>query len=144
MKIIHHIKKFFNIAFALYTCVSFGMMLFNRALSIEEAPTWGGVALLFGQIGLFSAICAIAVTLIDIPKGVNKALGHLLKFIFSYGAFYLCFFVLVKSVAEPINIVVTSTVFVVLYAVVAVLAGLFAKLGKTKSGIEYHSIYSKE
>lgn len=145
MKIFCHIRKFFNTFFALYTCISFGMMICNRALAIEEAPTWGGVALLFGQIALFCAMCSLAVTLLDIPEKLNRALSHILKFIISYGAFYLCFFVLVKASAEPINIVVISTMFVIVYAATAVLAGLFAKLASPKlPAQEYENIYTKE
>lgn len=145
MKIFYHIGKFFNIFFALYTCVSFGMMLCNRALAIQQAPTWGGVALLFGQIALFSAISSLAFVLLDIPEKLNRALTHILKFIVSYGAFYVSFFALVKSSAEPINIVVISTVFVVIYAVVASLAALFSRLCAPKAAAdEYESIYTKE
>lgn len=145
MKIFYHIGKFFNIFFALYTCVSFGMMLCNRALDIRQAPTWGGVALLFGQIALFSAISALAFTLLDIPAKLSRALAHILKFIVSYGAFYISFFALVKSSAEPINIVVISTVFVVVYAFVTSLAALVSKLSAPKAlADEYQSIYTKE
>ncbi len=138
-----HIRKFFNITFALYTCVSFGMMLLNLAFVNGEAPRWGGVALLFSQILLFSAICALAVTLVDIPAKLNRALGHLIKFVFCYGAFYLCFFALVSGTAEPINLVVLSTIFVILYAFVIVAASLVrAIFGKKKSDEDYESVYT--
>ena len=142
-KIIPHVKKFFGITFALYTCVSFGMMLLNIAFVSAAAPEWSGVALLFSQILLFASLCGLFVTVFDAIKKLNRVLGHLLKFVFCYGAFYLCFFALVKGASEPINIVVLSTAFVLIYAVVAAIsAGIRALSVKGEKSDEYVNVYS--
>ncbi len=143
-KIIPHVTKFFNITFALYTCVSFGMMLLNIAFVTGEAPKWNGVALLFAHMLLFSAICGLAITLTSIPKKLSGALAHVIRFVCCYGAFYLCFFALVKNTAEPINVVVLSTAFVIIYAVVAVACAVFRALlcKKAAAADEYENVYS--
>ena len=141
-KIIPHVTKFFNITFALYTCVSAGMMLLNIAFVTGGAPEWKGVALLFAQILLFSAICSLAITVFDAIKKLNRALGHLLKFICSYAAFYICFFVLVKGTSEPINIVVLSTAFIIVYAVVTLICALAGMALRKSNAKEYENVYS--
>lgn len=139
------IEKFFNITFALFSCVSLGLMALNRVAGIEEAPTWGGVMLLFLQILMFSSLCALASVITAIPKKLNSALGHIIRFVICYIAFYICFIVMVRDTSRLMNVVVLSTVFVIIYAVVAALCELVKYLLSRgdKSTNEYTSVYDE-
>ena len=144
-KILSVIKKFFTVTFALYTCTSYGMMLLNVATVNGEAPQWSGVALLFSHILLFSALTGLSQAVICAFDKLNGVISHLLRFIISYGAFYLCFFALGKSVPQPINVVVMSTIFTVIYAVVAGAFALASALSRrtVKDSEEYESVYGQ-
>ena len=139
------IGKFFNITFALFSCVSIGMMTLNRIVQIEETPTWGGVMLLFLQILLFSVLCALANVITAIPKKLNSALSHIIRFIISYAAFYLCFIVMVKGTSRLMNVVVMSTIFVIIYALVmgiSVFVSWITSISDKKQE-EYTSVYDE-
>lgn len=144
-KTLNLIGKFFYITFALFTCVSLGMMALNRAVGIEEAPTWGGVMLLFLQILLFSVICAFASVITEIPKKLNSALGQIIRFVICYIAFYVCFVAMVSDASRLMNVVVLSTAFVIIYAVVVsfsvLINFLLAKSGKNAD--KYTNVYDE-
>ncbi len=139
------IGKFFNITFALFSCVSLGMMALNRLVGIEEAPTWGGVMLLFLQILLFSALCALSSVITAIPKKLNSALAHIIRFVICYIAFYICFIAMVKDTSKLMNVVVLSTAFVIIYAVVTALCAFVNYLLSRGDGNtnEYTSVYDE-
>ena len=77
-------KDFFSITFALYTLISYGMMLVNIAVVNAPAPQWWGVAMLFSHILLFSALTALSEVAVGLIKKLNAALSRIIKFIFSY------------------------------------------------------------
>lgn len=120
-KILPPLGKFFSLTFALYTCVSFGFLALDRAFGVEAAPGWSGVIALFLQILLFCALTALFHTLLDLPKKLNSVLATLSKFLLTYGAFYFCLF-RPQSAGGGINLVVISALFVVVYAVVMLVA----------------------
>ncbi len=144
-KILSVIKKFFTVTFALYTCTSYGMMLLNVATVNGEAPQWSGVALLFSHILLFSAITGLSQAVITAFDKLNGVISHLLRFIIAYGAFYLAFFALGKSTPQPINVVVMSAIFTVIYAAVVGIFALVRAIAHRKENAdeEYESIYEK-
>lgn len=139
------IKKFFGITFAMYTCISYALMLLNILTLNAEAPQWSGVALLFSHVLLFSALTALVFVLVGLLKKLNSALGHVIKFLLTYGAFYLCFFALQRGEAQPINVVTMSAVFTVIYAITVGISGAVGAIAARKANreSEYVSVYSE-
>ncbi len=143
-KLLLTLGKFFGICFSLYTCTSFGLLLLNRIFSVNEAPDWTGVIRLFLQVLLFSALSALFITLLDLPKKLESAVRELLKFVLCFGAFFLAFVLLVQTDNGKINVIILSTIFTVLYAFVAFAsAGIKALLRKGDKGkeAEYEPVF---
>ena len=132
MKVLNQIKKFFNITFSIFTCVTLAMVTYNLlTVNVDHLvlATKIKVGALCWQIMFFSAVTALSVVIIDLFKKLNSVLARILKFAFSYGAFALWFFVMSVPAAEGTvtnNVVIfASMIFVVAYTLTIVVKSFF-------------------
>ncbi len=140
------LKKFFNLTFTIYTCISFFFLLVAGALTINETPdTWSAIALQFSHFLLFSALTALFHTLVPALPKLHCAVANIISAVLTYGAFYLCFFALVKGDNQPVNLIVMSVLFFVAYALVRSIFAFFTFMinRKRNEREEYNSIYNK-
>lgn len=154
MKVLNQIKKFLNITFAIFACVTLFMVTYNLLTTDVNhlvMATKVKVGALYWQIMLFAAVTALSATVVDLFKNLNVVVARLIKFIFSYGAFALWFFILSIPAAEgqvkPAIVITVSVIFVVIYAAVVA----FTTLAKwliiklfCKQDDNYESIYTKD
>lgn len=153
MKVLNQIRKFFNLTFAIFTFVTLFMVTYNLMTTDVQhlvMATKSKVGELYWQIMLFAAVTSLAATVVDLFKKLNGIVARLIKFIFSYGAFALWFFVLSVPAAEglvkPAIVITASVIFVVIYAAVVAFTAfakwLIVKLFGKKDGV-YESVYKK-
>ena len=131
MKVLNQIKKFFNLTFAIFTFVTLFMVTYNLLTTDVDylvMATKVKVVALYWQIMLFAAVTALSSTVVDLFGKLNGVISRLIKFIFSYGAFALWFFVLSVPAAEghvkPAIVLTASVIFVVIYAAVVAFTAL--------------------
>lgn len=146
MKIINQIKKLLNITFALYTCLAFAVMAFNRMATGEYyggiSWYWSDIEKMFGEILIFALLTGVIITVTDIIPKIPSAVKYLIKFVLVYGAYWLWLF---DGNSNASHILLMSTVYVIVFALIAVLGAVFAFIGRklsAKNG-EYKKQYSE-
>ncbi|MBR3994289.1 MAG: hypothetical protein IKI97_03315 [Clostridia bacterium] len=152
MKVLNQIKKFFNITFAIFTCVTLAMVTYNLlTVNVDHLvmATKIKVGSLYWQTMFFAAVTSLSVVIIDLFKRINGVIARILKFAFSYGAFAVWFFVMSIPATEGIvtnNVIIfASMIFVVAYTLTIVVKSFFVWLLLKLFGKEddsYRSIFS--
>ena len=134
MKVLNQFKKFFNIAFAIFTCVTLAMVTYNLlTVNVDHLvlATKIKVGALCWQIMFFASVTAMSVVVIDL-KGLNGVLARLLKFAFSYAGFAIWFFVMSVPASEggatPNVVIFASAIFLIAYTLVVAIKGIFVWL----------------
>lgn len=144
MKFINFFKKLFGITFALYTCLAFTMIFLYKASGLQGGLMWAwtDIAKMFGDILVFAVWMAIIVSFTDIIPKIPGVLRHIIKLVLGYIAFY--FWMLDGVNVKAGNILMMSTIYVVVFAVIsaggAILATIEKKLAVPSK--EYNSIYT--
>lgn len=139
MKIISLIKKTVSGTCAIYTFVSFVMLILANLLGGAGgnfAPNLSFSA----SILLFGFICSLAHA-VKAEIKINSAVKNILAFVMSYIAFYLCFFVWAGNTAEFSAVAIFSTAFIIVYAVAALVSSLFSRVSVEKE--EYTPLFEE-
>ena len=145
IKVINLVKKFLNITFALFTCLAFSLIIMYRTSGVYGGMMWAwtDIEKMFGDILVFSLLAAVIVTLTDIVPKVPSIVKYIVKFGLVYAAFW--FWMLDGETVSGSQRLIMSTVYVCVYAVIAVLGAIlrFAEKKLAASGNEYQSVYSE-
>ncbi len=144
MKVINQLKKLFSITFALYTCFAFAIMIFYKTSGSSGGVmwAWSDIEMMFGNILLFSAYTGVIVTLADIFSKIPTAIRYLIKLILVYAGYYFWMKLSVPNVTSS-QILIMSTIYVLVFAVVAIAAASlnFVEKKLTVKEPEYKSVY---
>ena len=151
MKALQLIKRFFTLTFTIFTVVTLCMVTYNLITSDVNhlvLATKTKVAVLYWQIMFFAAVTALSSVVTDIFKKLNPVIARIIKFIFSYAAFGVWFFVLSVPAKEgyvkPSVILIASMLFLVIYAIVTSVTALAKWLitrKSAKSDETYENVY---
>lgn len=145
MRVLNQIRKFLNIAFALFTCLTFAMIVFYRTSGVFGGLMWAwtDIEKLFGDILIFALIAGAVVTMVDLIPKVPSVIKYVIKFGLVYAAFW--FWMLDGDGVNGSQKLIMSTVYVVAYAVIAVL-GAILKFVEKKLAVgetDYKSVYTE-
>ena len=146
MKIINLVRKFLNITFALFTCLAFAMIIFYRTSGVFGGLMWAwtDIEKMFVDILIFALVSGAVVTATDLIPVIPSAVKYVIKFVFVYGAFW--FWMLDGEAVNGSQKLIMSTVYVVAYAVIAVLGAVLKFIEKKLSanGADYKNVYKEE
>lgn len=132
MKVLGLLKKFFNITFALYTCMAFAIMVFYRSFDVYGGISWvwSDIEMMFGNILLFAAYSGFIIALTDAFSKLPAALRYVIKLVLVYVGYYVWMKKSVPGVTSS-QILIMTTLYVVVFAVIA-LAGTLLALAEKK------------
>ncbi|MBE6704785.1 MAG: hypothetical protein E7583_05940 [Ruminococcaceae bacterium] len=144
MKLIEQLKKLFNITFAIYTCFAFAIMIFYKTSGKTGGVmwAWSDIEMMFGYILIFAAYSGLVITLTDIIPKLNQAARHVIKLALVYAGYFVWMKKSVPGVTSS-QILIMTTLYVVVFAVVSVAAALltFAEKKMTVKEPEYKSVF---
>lgn len=146
MKIINLVRKFLNITFALFTCLAFAMIIFYRTSGVFGGLMWAwtDIEKMFVDILIFALVSGAVVTATDLIPVIPSAVKYVIKFVLVYGAFW--FWMLDGEAVNGSQKLIMSTVYVVAYAVIAVLGAVLKFIEKKLSAncADYKNVYKEE
>lgn len=142
-KVIGTLKNAFFYTTAIFTAVILLFMLVFLAQGMEEKRLMD-VGVLECSL-VFAAISGVCIAVVGVFEKLPLIFRYIINFILSYAAFFLWFKMLTSAVANilPSHFFVLSTVYAVIFAVVACFAALMKRLaGGKKKSAEYEDVFT--
>ncbi len=143
-KVIGTVKNAFFYTTAIFTAVICIFMLVFLSQGMGEKRLMD-VGVLECSL-IFAAISGVCIAVVGMFEKLPAIFRYIIDFILSYAAFFLWFRMLAANASNilPSHFFMLSTVYVVVFAVIACFAALLKKLsGEKKKSAEYEGVFTE-